>query len=165
MGGTIPPDPLNLTKRRNIRNTPKPAYNCAGYALETFSWYCPHSESPEGLWRNWFLDDEEMEQLTQEATAWMLRDFPGLRVISSLSDLAPTEQAIAFRVSSDCDFHYMRLARNGQWYHKMGNSSVIDRCSTEEALNPNKSWICRYDGPIVLFAKTRWPKGQPHLDV
>ena len=153
MGGTIPSDPLNLTKRRNIRNTPKAAYNCAGYALGTFSWYQPDPEDCDP-W-GWRFTRKEMEEVTEECTAQMLRDFSDLRVISNLSDLAPTERAIVFRVSSDGDFHYMRLARNGQWYHKMGGASFIDRCSTKEVLDPNKKWVCCYDGPIVLFAKTR----------
>ncbi len=153
MGGVIPNDSLNLQNYRNVRNTPKSAYNCAGYALETFSWYQPDPENCDP-W-GWRFTSKEMKEVTEECIEQMLKDFPDLRVISNLSDLAPTERAIAFRVSSDGDFHYMKLARNGQWYHKMGNSPIIDRCSTNEVLNPNKKWICRYDGPIVLFAKTR----------
>lgn len=149
----VPDDPFNYSNSRNIRNTVKCSYNCAGYALGTFSWYQPNPEDCNPWGRR--FTRKEMEEVTEECTAQMLKDFSDLRVVSNLSDLAPTEQAIAFRVSSNGDFHYMKLARNGQWYHKMGNSSVIDRCSTEEALNPDKSWVCRYDGPIVLFAKTR----------
>lgn len=38
----IPTDPFNFLRNRNVRNTEKITYNCGGYALGTFSWYCPH---------------------------------------------------------------------------------------------------------------------------
>ena len=37
----IPTDPFNFLRNRNVRNTEKRTYNCGGYALDTFSWYCP----------------------------------------------------------------------------------------------------------------------------
>ena len=40
-------DDFNINRKRNTRNTSKRLYNCAGYALGTFSWYCPHSTEDE----------------------------------------------------------------------------------------------------------------------
>ena len=45
-------DPFNKNNKRNVRNTERNTYNCGGYALGTFSWYCPHDENDEksGRW-------------------------------------------------------------------------------------------------------------------
>ena len=40
-------DPFNKNNNRNLRNTPRRHFNCGGYALGTFSWYCPHSPEDE----------------------------------------------------------------------------------------------------------------------
>lgn len=110
------PDNYNVLKKRNIRNTDKFDYNCGGYALESFSWYLPrHDDIPTHR-----ADGITLESCIEA----MLEDFPNLRVIQSLNELKDNEYAIAFRMS-DYDFHYVKRASNGHWYHKMGSSHYI----------------------------------------
>ena len=47
-------DPLNNQKTRNIKNSNRYNYNCGGYALETFSWYCPHTKQDDRLHDGFF---------------------------------------------------------------------------------------------------------------
>ena len=83
----------------------------------------------------------------------MLKDFEGrLRVISSLKELEKNEYAIAYRVSSDGDFHFMRKART-RWHHKRGSTPTILTESEDNVFN--SIWCDRYDGPIVLMAMRR----------
>lgn len=37
-------DEFNLSNKRNVRNTPRRTYNCGGFALGCFSWYCPRED-------------------------------------------------------------------------------------------------------------------------
>lgn len=141
-------DPLNFNNTRSIRNTDKYDYNCGGYALETFTWYCPRAREEQVRYS--FHNIEQAYEITLHAVAHMIYEFEGkLRMIRKLEDLKPYERAIAFRISSDGDFHYMKKTRSG-WYHKMGSSSCIYRVS--EKLVFNSKWCNRYDGPIVLLA-------------
>lgn len=147
-------DELNLKNFRNIKNTEKRAYNCGGYALGTFSWYLPFEFS---TWWD-FEDDEDkfekMEKLTEDFVDYMLKDFSDLRVISKISDLKKNEYAIAFKVSSDGDFHYVKRQTNGVWRHKRGAMSRIEYMSIEEVFH--EDWCYgRYDGPLVLLAKRK----------
>ena len=83
----------------------------------------------------------------------MLKDFEGrLRIISSLKELRKDEYAIAYRISSDGDFHFMKKART-RWHHKRGSMSTILTESEDNVLN--SIWCDRYDGPIVLMAMRR----------
>lgn len=146
-------DAFNLRNRRNTKNTNKRKYNCAGYALGTYSWYCPNSEEDDG----WFGYDysfdnrEEAWQKTMYAVANMMVDFGGrLRVIQALTDVRKGEYIIAFRLSADGDFHYVKKAHNHHWFHKRGASLSIDRMTEFEVLHTN--WCNRYNGPIILMA-------------
>lgn len=142
-------DPFNLDNKRNVHNTNKRSYNCAGYALNTFSWYYPrHNRSSSRSFE--FNNNKECVQKTKKSVEIMLADFPDLRVITSVSELMPDEYAIAFRHSSDGDFHYAKLGRNGIWYDKKGNTNWIDILYKEQF---QSKWNFRYDGVIVLFAK------------
>ena len=137
-------DDYNFLGKRNIRNTEKSSYNCGGYALESFSWYLPrHNNMPTHR-----TDGVTLESCIEA----MLEDFPNLRVIQSLNELKDNEYAIAFRMS-DYDFHYVKRASNGHWYHKMGSNYYI-RTMTQKVVF-SKSWGYGYDGEIVLMAKTR----------
>lgn len=140
-------NPLNTDNARNIHNTPKRHYNCAGYALGTFSWYIPRTRDVFNSFN--FETKAEMKRKTQVSVKNMLKDFPDLRVIHSLDEVQDDEYAILFRHSSDGDFHFMKRGKNGAWYHKMGG---LSRIHTES--NPfSEVWECRYDGDIVMFAK------------
>ena len=147
-------DAYNLGNNRTIKNTPKERYNCGGYALGTFSWYCPYTEEDDDGWFGFhcgYRTREEAWEKTMYLVGFMLNDFCGqLRVIRQLSDLKQHEYAIAFRVSADGDFHYVKQGKNGVWYHKRGASAEIHTMSTDEVLNTR--WCHRYGGPVVLLA-------------
>lgn len=126
-------DPMNLSMKRNIRNTPKPSYNCAGYALETFSWYCPY---PSYDVRHDYVTrigtKEKAIACTQNCVNQMLQDFPTMRVIASPDEaIAKNEYIIAFRLSSDGDFHFLKRNGNGHWFSKMGGLADIDTVKAE----------------------------------
>lgn len=146
-------DLFNVQRKRNISNTERHLYNCAGYALETFSWYCPNEEDWEywGSLDDW--DDMTMLMKTSETVQFMLKDFAGrLRLIGSVEEVNDNEYAIAYRLSRDGDFHFMKKMANG-WHHKRGNTDRIYIESEDYVLK--KIWCDRYDGPIALMAMRR----------
>ncbi len=145
-------DPLNRERHRTASNTRVNTYNCAGYALECFSWYCPrHGESS---WRDYEFDSiEEAIKKTQIAVDTMLEDFPDLRVVQSLAEIRPDEYAILFRISSDGDFHYLKRDRQNHWRHKMGSGYATKIMPTKYIFD---EWCHRYDGPIIIMAKRRY---------
>ena len=144
-------DELNLNGFRNIRNTDKEFYNCGGYALGTYSWYCPHDIGDSTMYDDYFT----MEERTQFAIDYMLNDFCDLRVIKTLEEVTEKEYAIAFRLAKN-DFHYM-IKKGKQWYSKEGDSPIIKKVPQEIVLG--KAWFVDYDiiydGPLVLFAKRK----------
>lgn len=130
-----------------LRNTNRRDFNCGGYALETFNWYLPYGEDFPKYW------SRAVSDITEDMVAYMLADKLGLRVINSLTELAPTEYAIAFRVGCG-DFHFIKRGHNGQWYSKMGSSREIERVPEHNVFcEPWPGFGMQYDGPIVLFAK------------
>ncbi len=148
-------DPFNKKGERNPSNVSLWAYNCGGYALGTYSWYCPSYElrSWAGGRDEWYeLDDYAMRIRTKRAVRWMLQDFHDLRVIVDLSEIERDEYAIAFRVSSDGDFHFIRQGTGRLWYHKPGGEKV-QTMSEEEVFSD--CWGGRYDGELILFAKKK----------
>lgn len=139
-----PDDDWNLKNKRNISNTEKGSYNCGGYALGLFNWFCPWEEEDDG---NIELgDDTDLEKMVN----YMLQYLP-LRLINSTKELKRSEYAVAFRVGN-FDFHYMKRGANGVWYSKVGNLYYIDTFKEEVVLNKKESWYGRYDGKIVLMA-------------
>lgn len=144
-------DLFNANRQRNARNTNRFDYNCGGYALGIFAWYLPsYSSDVWGCWEDW--DDEEMQDITEEAIEVMLHDFTDLRLITALNEVRHDEYAIAFRISSDGDFHYIKQERSRMWTHKCG-AGIIRTMTRWEVFNTH--WDDRYDGPIVLFAKKK----------
>lgn len=139
-------DELNFNGFRNIHNTNKNYYNCGGYALGTYSWYCPYDD---------FDDSYTIKERTQLAVDYMLNDFCDLRVIKTLEEVTENEYVIAFRMSK-YDFHYM-VKKGNQWYSKLGSRYKIDRVPQEIVFS--KAWFTdcgiTYDGPLVLFAKRK----------
>ena len=149
-------DFFNKLGTRNSQNTREFEYNCGGYALNTFSWYCPHNET-DRYYRSY--SERGMKKTTQNAVAFMLKEFSDLRVIKDIKELAQDEYAIAFRiggVNGVHDFHFMKRAKNGRWYHKMGGC-CIQPIKKEKVFG--KEWITgwfstnHYCGELVLFAK------------
>ena len=144
-------DLFNNERARNIHNTNTRFYNCAGYALGTFSWYCPYDDDYTLF--SLFCDSDALEEITKLTVSYMLKDFGGkLRVIPSLEELRKDEYAIAYRISSDGDFHFMKKART-RWHHKRGSTPTILTESEDNVFN--SIWCDRYDGPIVLMAMRR----------
>lgn len=142
-------DLFNHQKTRNATNTDQYDYNCAGFALGTFSWYCPsYDEDTWGYFEEWSW--EFMQEVTQLAVNKMLRDFANLRLIHSMREIRPDEYAVAFRVSSDGDFHYVRQIEGDVWQHKPGGGYIRFMEETEVF---SEGWCNdRYDGPLILFA-------------
>lgn len=154
-------DLFNFKGLRNADNTEECTYNCGGYALGTFSWYLPHDEPVWGGGRSVRWNREKMERITRECVENMLDDFSDLRVITDLHEVCRNEYAIAFRVSSDGDFHYARHTRFHTWTHKRG-AWIIDSMTRKEILTTE--WCGgRYNGPIVLFAKKKNNSYYPFL--
>lgn len=146
-------DPFNENNFRNVDNTSKFLYNCAGFALETFSWYLP-------IEVEWYcsiivhhLTPKAIKKRTRKAVFQMLLDFPDMRIIHSLNELESEEYAIAFRFAPNRDFHYMKRIEENHWVHKMGSSSYIHEVKDCDVFS--KEWCGKYTGPIILFAKRR----------
>lgn len=139
-------DEFNLSNKRNVRNIPRRTYNCGGFALGCFSWYCPC----EDFFNYNFNNYAEALAKTLYSVKCMLADFADLRVISSLDEVEENEYPILFRHSSDGDFHYVKRGKNGVWYHKRGASVEIEVMQKEEIFD---KWCNCYDGPIIMFAK------------
>lgn len=135
---------------RTFENTPKQAYNCGGYALQNYGWYCPYSSEDREKLENVFFWEELGETEEELFVQYMLNTIPSLRSITDISELSENEYAIAFRISCD-DFHFVKRAKNGCWYEKMGRSIYINRMTKEEVFSD--CWHDRYDGELYLFAK------------
>lgn len=69
-------DEFNLSNKRNVRNTPRRTYNCGGFALGCFSWYCPRGD----FFQYAFNDYAEALAKTLYSMKCMLADFADLRV-------------------------------------------------------------------------------------
>jgi hypothetical protein len=142
-------DFFNKLGTRNSQNTRVFEYNCGGYALNTYSWYCPHNIGNDRYYRSY--TEKGMQKTTQNAVAFMLKEFSDLRVIRNLWELKKDEYAIAFRIGQDVnDFHYCKRSRNGHWTHKMGGG-CIQPIKKKDVFAPY--WNNEYCGHLVLFAK------------
>lgn len=142
----------NVEGGRDVKNTDKSQYNCGGYALGIFNWYCPYGEQERGI----ELFEEKIlsvEELTTELVEFMLNDFEDLRVIEKVEDLKENEYAIAFKVGED-DFHFARRAKNGAWFHKRGGVPKIERMRKEQVFAD--VWYnetVNYTSKTILLAK------------
>lgn len=137
-------DPLNNQRERNVSNTYRRHYNCAGYALGCFSWY--HPIFPDCYCHS-------VQENTEYAIKCILNDFPNVRQVESLQEVGKDEFAIAFRMSSDCmDFHFFLRHLNKHWFHKQGTYPVHP-ISEKEVFARSYGDFHKYSGPIVLFAR------------
>lgn len=137
-------DAFNSKKLRNVHNTPTREYNCAGYALGIFSWYCPDDEIHSWSWSIKGRKRAYMKTAVQK----MLTEFPNLRLIKKVKQCEKNEYIIAFRLADD-DFHFMKRGQNKVWYEKCG-SGDIHQVPQERVFS--REWNGRYKGKIVLFA-------------
>ena len=159
---SIANDPYNMSNTRNIHNINKAYYNCGGYALNLFSWYCPwgedvsETETPlaRAYWADDYFDDDELFAPTMRCVQNMLAEIPTLRLLTGINDpIKDNEYMLAFRISYDGDFHFAKRACNGVWYHKQGGSQKIGVMTALEIIDD--SWCDRYNGPLVFFANTK----------
>lgn len=159
---SIARDPYNSSNSRNIKNTPKAVYNCGGYALNLFSWYCPwgedvsETETPlaRAYWADDYFDNDELFAPTMRCVQNMLAEIPTLRLLTGINDpIKDNEYMLAFRISYDGDFHFAKRACNGVWYHKQGGSQKIGVMTALEIIDD--SWCDRYNGPLVFFANIK----------
>ena len=132
-------DPFNIAKERNTKNTDREEYNCGGYALGCYSWYCPFGHQVTNF-------EENVNQI--------LKDFPNVRRIENSQDLLPDEYMVAFRLSPS-DFHFMKRAKNGTWREKRGSQSEIRIVPKSvvfgEVWSPHR-FDNGYRGEIAFFA-------------
>ena len=132
-------DPFNIAKERNTMNTDREEYNCGGYALGCYSWYCPFGYQVTDFEKN-------VNQI--------LKDFPNVRRIENSQDLLPDEYMVAFRLSPS-DFHFMKRAKNGTWREKRGSQSEIRIVPKSvvfgEVWSPHR-FDNGYRGEIAFFA-------------
>ena len=138
-------------ENRNTKNTHISEYNCGGYALGTFNWYCPYDSNHKDRVCTSFFGMMSKEETLDYMVQFMLEDFKDeLRLINSVKELNKNEYAIAFRIGY-CDFHFIKRGRNGVWYHKMGNNN-IERFPKERVFADSWSGGDKYDSRVVLFA-------------
>ena len=132
-------DPFNIAKERNTKNTNREEYNCGGYALGCYSWYCPFTHQVRDFEKN-------VNQI--------LKDFSNVRLINNTQDLMPNEYMIAFRLSQD-DFHFMKRSKNGVWREKRGSQFEIRVVPKSvvfgEVWSPDR-YDNGYRGEIAFFA-------------
>lgn len=136
-------DTFNDRNERNRENTSRVSYNCAGWALETFSWYCPDRKT--GDTRDWDqvvygLDKPLKERariLLNQSVRNILKDFKGkVRRIHYGEKLKPNEYMIGFRLTNNLgDFHFVKQEGPDLWSHKPGGSS-IQTFPTEDLFKP-----------------------------
>lgn len=161
-------DPYNSRNERNQYNTSIDDYNCAGFALRTYSWYCPNHFPLRDMFEMLFEEGcvdfgTATDRVTDVLVNTMLKDFSGrLRVVQRVEEVRANEELIAFRVAAnydeidydpdyaDYDFHY-RVFRDQRWQEKNGDSDIH---SCESPLGHeywDAGWII-YNGPMVLLA-------------
>lgn len=110
---TFEHDPMNK-EGRNSRNTYLGDYNCGGYALGTFNWFCPYGSYAEDT----LLGRRSKETTLKNFTKYILLTFEErIRLISKVEEKTKDEYVIAFRIGYE-DFHFMKRGDNGVWYHK-----------------------------------------------
>ena len=150
-------DPFNYNGKRNIRNTHKSTYNCAGYAFGTFSWYMMGHDGEEHDTIMDYAKSCDYEVAMKMATQSILDELAGWKLVDfgAVMDRAysPLEYEIVAMRFCDFDYHFWKLGRNWNWYDKMGSSSYIDRHAFLDALK--RVWNRRYDSPVVCFIRAR----------
>ena len=137
---------------RNSRNTSQYDYNCGGYALGTFNWYCPY-ETDKDHTSN-LRTKMSVDSMADHYAEFMLQDFFGrLRIIKEVKEIRKDEKAIAFRCCGE-DFHFCVRGDNGVWYHKPGGNT-IRRIKKEEVFADewySPRGLVVYTSKIILFA-------------
>lgn len=151
-----PYDRLNKKGKRTIYNTPRGAFNCGGYALNTISWYCPYSRCDVDFPSLYMRLKGDYRAVLEYTVEYMLNEFnKRLRVIQSLDELQEGEEVIGYRIATNgFDFHYIRRKSNGSWYGKRGACPWIEQYTTEQAFDSDSAaWgYGNYNSEMILFA-------------
>ena len=131
---------------RTVKNSDKRRYNCAGYALKTFTWFDFYDF-------NYYPTMRDKNKAINRLAKILIKAFPTIRIIKNLTEVTKNEYPIAFRLSSH-DFHFICRGKNNHWYHKMGNAPKINCITKDEVFSEKWESACEiYDSKIVLFAK------------
>lgn len=151
-------DPFNRLNKRNVRNSICHAYNCGGYALETFSWYIPKDKNGNGYVSGGFFNEFNGQRITEESVKVMLSEIHRLRVLQGPDDrISYGEYRLAFRIGKNGDFHFIKQDKQGKWWHKMGCLHIEH--FPKQFVNadewPSESGYV-YSGPIVFMARNRF---------
>lgn len=150
-------DPFNYNGKRNMANTPKSTYNCAGYAFGTYSWYMMGHDDEEHDLIMEHADSGDYEVALKLASQAIMDELPGWELVGLEAVMervySPDKYEIVAMRFCDFDYHFWKLGRNWNWYDKMGSAGWIDRHAFTEVLA--RRWNYRYDSPIVCFIRTR----------
>lgn len=163
-------DFLNRKNTRNEENTDSIFYNCAGYALKTYSWWRPFfGDAPSGyeqideLADEGYSNDEIRDIIAERCKDRVLSDFPFLEEVEEFTD---NDSIIALRAGVvfepddnsciDWDFHFKRKDKgNSFWTHKMGEGSI----EIDQTDNIYDIWECEddffYSSKIFFFKDVR----------
>lgn len=134
-------------------------FNCGGFALGTCEWEGFEKYRRRGYQSFNHRLNSKRKRAMAKMTYWcaeeLLEKYPRqLRLVKSEDDKLSYEEIFFFRISSDGDFHFV-VKHGREYFHKKGNTPWIDKMSKEEVYSD--SWCGRYDGPMLIFAKTKKP--------
>lgn len=143
-------DVYNKKLLRDRTNVSHESYNCAGLALNTFTWYKPYSDDMEGdmiLYDCTLTIKEKLQMMVDQ----ILIEFDDVRVVTSEDELNSDEYLIALRLSKS-DFHFLKKV-SGIWISKCGMSyiTILKENITETWCNGYGD----YNSDIVYLAKKR----------
>lgn len=147
-------DKFNIDHKRNQRNTPYNAYNCMGYALDTYSWLYAYLDDGETDAFDYGVDKEKQEETLMSCARYLLDTFSLVPIMRKQAETARgRKQIVAFRIA-EYDFHFMVRRKNGQWYHKMGSCSIekIKKSAVFADIWKNDCGDI-YDSEILFFEK------------
>lgn len=180
MGAWKSEDPFNWKRRRTASNTDEMDYNCGGYALRTFSWYCPNScsliDKIEELLGEGFDFSEIKDIMTEWMVKSMLSDFGDTLSVIDEKEVPKAmkesdREVVAFRFGIECDDEddwfdsiskgytpdYETLATDFHFcvfrdgeWMEKCGDSVIQKVFNKNITSPWNGYIL-YDGPIVFL--------------
>lgn len=144
-------DEFNERGTRTRENVETWKFNCGGYALGTYNWFCPYEndEESERLFEYPEKHDLSVDETAEETTQWMLDNIPGLRRVNDIEDLHDDEYLIAYKTGWQ-DFHFMKRSKNGNWWHKMGSGKTV-RISKQKVMAD--TWFNEYNSKTIFLAK------------
>lgn len=149
-------DPFNLAKKRNARNTDTRAYNCMGYALDTFSWLRPMNPATNKSFAfSTGIKKKDYHKVLALAAVYLSNTF-GLTRISreTAYNYKGNHEIVAFRIARN-DFHFAVRKNNGNWFHKPGGYNIIRTTKEEIFASTWESGWDSYDSDIIFFEKPR----------